>query len=110
MDAEFFLAGMKQKWDEGAEEYCWAITQEAERSCCGRSSSSVTQFVFQPDSLVYAHTVVRLYSQIRPAHKSSCAQPYVRLKSRGVCAYIIYLLTNLLTSLRRVLLEMPTDS
>ena len=31
------------------EEYCWAITQAAGRSCCGRSGSSVLEFGFQLD-------------------------------------------------------------
>ena len=39
-----------------AEEYSWAITEAVVRSCCGRSGSSVTEFLFQLDSLVYAYT------------------------------------------------------
>lgn len=33
-----------------AEEYCWAITRAAGRSCCGRSVSSVMEFGFKQDS------------------------------------------------------------
>ena len=33
-------------------EYCWAITQPARQSCCGRSASSVLQFGFQLESFV----------------------------------------------------------
>jgi len=36
------------------EEYCWAITQAVERSCCHRSGSRVLEFGFQLDSLLYA--------------------------------------------------------
>ena len=35
-----------------AEEYCWAITQAARPSCCGRSGSSVLNSGFQVNSLV----------------------------------------------------------
>jgi hypothetical protein len=35
-----------------AEEYCWAITQAAGRSCCGRSGYRVLEFGFQLDSRI----------------------------------------------------------
>ena len=38
-----------------AEEYCWAITQAAELSCCGRSGYSVLEFGFQTDCLLYTY-------------------------------------------------------
>ena len=34
------------------EEYCWAVTEAAGRSCCGVSSSSVLEFGFQLDCLI----------------------------------------------------------
>jgi len=35
------------------EDYCWAKTQIDGRSCCGRSGSSVLDFGFQLDSLLF---------------------------------------------------------
>jgi len=40
-----------------AKEYCWAITQVAGRSCCGRSGSGVLDFGFLLDCLEYTYTV-----------------------------------------------------
>jgi len=34
------------------EEYRWAITQAAGRSCCGRSGTSVLEYGFQVDSVL----------------------------------------------------------
>jgi hypothetical protein len=42
--SNFLLAGVKAQETKVAEEYCWAITQAAGRSCCGLSSSSVLEF------------------------------------------------------------------
>jgi len=50
-----------------AEEYCWAITQAAGRSCGGRSDSSVLGFGFQLDSLVYSYVVEHVYPELRLA-------------------------------------------
>jgi hypothetical protein len=44
------------------EEYCWAITQTAGLSCCGRLCYSVLEFGFQQDCLVYIY----IYIHIRP--------------------------------------------
>jgi hypothetical protein len=49
------------------EEYCWAITQTAGRSCCGWSRSIVLEFWFQLDSLVYA---IYIYIYIYPKQRS----------------------------------------
>ena len=54
--AEFFLAGIKAQWRKSGEEYCWAVTQAAARTCCGRSGSRVLEFGFQLETLVYAYT------------------------------------------------------
>jgi hypothetical protein len=40
------------------EEYCWAITQEAGRSCCVRSFSSVLEFGFKLVSLASTYVYV----------------------------------------------------
>jgi hypothetical protein len=39
------------------EEYCWAITQAAERSYRGRSGSNVPDLEFQKDTLVSTYIV-----------------------------------------------------
>jgi hypothetical protein len=49
----FFLRELKHNETKVAEEYCWAITQSAARSWCGRSGSSVLDFGFQLNCLVY---------------------------------------------------------
>ena len=57
-----------------AEEYCWAITQAAGRSCCGRSGSSVLEFGYQLDCLVC--TAARLNWAIQfltVAYDGACA-------------------------------------
>jgi hypothetical protein len=53
-----------------AEEYCWAITQAAGRSCCGRSGSSMLEFGFQLDTQVYAKVVDRVMQPIPVAKLS----------------------------------------
>ena len=50
-----------------AEEYCWAITQAAGRSCCGRSGSSALESVFRLDSLVRKYTGDHTYTEFRDA-------------------------------------------
>ena len=49
------------------EEYCWAITQTAGRSCCGQSGSSALEFGFQKDTLVYTYTVDHMRTQFQLA-------------------------------------------
>ena len=48
----FFLLELKWIETQVAEEYWWAITQAAGRSCCGRSGSIVFDLAFQLDCLV----------------------------------------------------------
>jgi len=48
---------MKAHETKVVEEYHWAITQAAERFCCGRSGSAVLEFGFQLDSLLYTYPV-----------------------------------------------------
>jgi len=47
-----------------AEDYRWAITQVAWRSCCGRSDSSVLDFGFKLASLVRPYVKSHMYSQL----------------------------------------------
>jgi len=62
------------------EGYCWAITQAAERSCCGRSGSIVLECGFQLDSLVHTQTVDRsqclLNSHLRPPSPPALPNKY----------------------------------
>ena len=48
-----------------AEEYCWAITEAVDRSCCGPSGSSELQFGLKMDSLVYSHVFEHMFAQFR---------------------------------------------
>jgi len=50
-----------------AEEYCWAITQAAGRSCCGRSGSNALESLFRLDSLVRKYTGDHMHIQLRDA-------------------------------------------
>jgi hypothetical protein len=56
MHAEFFLVGIKRNETKVVEEYGWAITLAAGRTCCGRSVSSVLEsgFAWTP---LYIHTL-----------------------------------------------------
>jgi len=58
-----------------AEGYCWAITQEASRSCCGRSESVVLESGFQLDCLVDTRrillTILVLNSDMRKIRLTS---------------------------------------
>jgi len=63
--AQFFLTGMQ--------EYCWVITQEAERSCWIWSGSSVFEFEFQLDSFVYTRIVDHVCTRFWVAQHSTCA-------------------------------------
>ena len=61
---------MKARWGKGMEEYCWAITKDVERSCCGRSFfSAVESGGFQTNTLIYKHTVEHICTQLRLALK-----------------------------------------
>jgi hypothetical protein len=53
--------------NEGAmsKEHCWAITQAAGRSCCGRSGPSVLEFGLQLDSPIYSYTDDHVCTQLR---------------------------------------------
>jgi hypothetical protein len=57
-----------------AEEYYWAITETAERSCCGQSGSGELAFGFQFDCFIqYTYTVDHTYTHLRFAQNSPCA-------------------------------------
>jgi len=52
------------------EEYCWAITQTASKSHCGRSGPSVLTFGFHMGSVVHiSHVVDITYTQFSVLHK-----------------------------------------
>jgi len=59
-ELENFLAEMKAQSRKVTEEYCWAITQEGERSCCKQSGSNVLYFVLQIDSRFYTYVLEQL--------------------------------------------------
>ena len=63
----FFSREWRHSETNVTEEYCWAMTQEAGRSCRGRSGSSVMEFGFELDSLVYTYIVDRMYTEFRLA-------------------------------------------
>jgi hypothetical protein len=69
----FSLLGIKAHAKKMAEEYCWAITQVAGRSCCGRSGSSVFEFGFQ--LCVATHTADHMHTQFRVAQNANCTEP-----------------------------------
>jgi len=50
----FFLRKQKRNDLNVAEEYCWALTQAAGRSCCSRSGVRVLGFGLQLDAYVYS--------------------------------------------------------
>ena len=63
----FSMRERKHHEKKFAEEYFWAITQAAGRSCCGRSGFRVLHFGFQMDSLVYIHIGDHMQTQFRIA-------------------------------------------
>jgi len=50
-----------------AEEYCWVITLAVSRLCCGQPGSSILEFGFQLDTIVYTHTVEHMDTHFRLA-------------------------------------------
>jgi hypothetical protein len=55
------LRELKRKQKKAVGEYCWAITQAAGRSSCGRSGSNVLGFGLQLDCLVHKYLVEQVY-------------------------------------------------
>lgn len=55
------------------EEYCWATTQAAGRSYCGRPGSRVLVFGLKLDSLVHTHIVDHMYTQFQDLRKTQLA-------------------------------------
>jgi hypothetical protein len=51
----FSLRELKHSEMKMVQEYCWAITQVAGRSRCGRLGSSVLEFKVQLDTFLYRH-------------------------------------------------------
>ena len=67
-----------------AKEYCWAITQTARRSCCGRSGSNELEFGLQLGSVVYTHIFDHMITQFRVAPHLPESNNFV---SRGLFIY-----------------------
>jgi len=65
-----------------AEEYCCAITLAAGLARCGRSGSTVLDFGFQVECLVYTYKVDHTHTPMRLASALLECNNYV---SRGVC-------------------------
>jgi len=63
----------KARWGMGPLEYCWAITQVAGRSCCGRSQPSAMQLDFNwtPCTYIYKVLFFSLLDRQAPAQRSS---------------------------------------
>ena len=72
-----------------AEEYCWAITQAAGRSCGGRSDSSVLGVGFQLDSLVYSYMFEHMYPELRLALKFNLRLALLLRKPGSVCTSLV---------------------
>jgi hypothetical protein len=68
----FSLQEWKLSETNVAEEYWWATTQAAGRSCCCWSYTSVLEFGLQLDAFVSTFVVVRIYGQFCPAQNSTC--------------------------------------
>jgi hypothetical protein len=88
------------------EEYCWALTELARRSCCVRSGSSMLEFRFQ---FVYVYIYMGVYSHIYTYIFSHvCAQ--IRLTQNSACAGIFgTLLLPKTVSVRIVCFEFLND-
>ena len=95
----FSFAGMKARIDtKVAEEYCWPITQAAERSWCGLSRSSEPEFGFKLDFLVYIYTVEPRLSEIKMAgptsDNSEIRLDVIRRSKNNVCSETRLMLTK----------------
>jgi hypothetical protein len=70
------------------EEYCWAITQVAGLSCCGRSVSSVLDCGFQLDSLVYTCIVDRMWYSVQTCAKFDLRRTFRNVDVAKVAEYL----------------------
>ena len=89
-----FLKISKQAKEE---DYYWAITQAAGRSCCGLSGAIVLEFGFEVSFLVDTCIVDHVYTQFRLGQNMSCASLSERnyCASRGVSVYKTYLIHSI---------------
>lgn len=72
-----------------AEECCWAITQAAERSYCGRSGSIVLGFGSQVHPVVYRYIFDHVHTEFRLVQSVTVVRPTVtELFSKSECVYI----------------------
>jgi hypothetical protein len=102
-----FLKISKQAKEE---EYYWAITQAAGRSCCGLTGAIVLEFGFEVSSLVDTCIVDHVYTQFRLGQNMSCASLSERkdCASRGVSVYKTYLIHSIFV-LNYALYVIPTQ-
>ena len=71
----FSLREWKCNGKNMAEEYCWAMTKAAGRSCCDRSRCWMSDFGFQLDCLFCTYIADSMYSQFRLAQNATCDGP-----------------------------------
>ena len=78
--------GWKRNETKLAQEYCWAITQAARRSCCAWAGSNVLKSGFQLDYFVHVHmhTDDHTYIQSQILQYSNCAEPTSSSPCRSV--------------------------
>ena len=67
------------------EEYCWAITEAAERAHLGRSRYNVLEFGFQLDFLLHTYNVDHMYMQFRCGQNLIYAGTKLLRASGSVC-------------------------
>jgi hypothetical protein len=85
-----------------AEEYCWAITQAAGRSCCGRSDSRVLELGFTLDYLTntYLMTMSILNSDVQVMSVQSvttvcCSKYFAQFQTRNQAWTLSLCITSL---------------
>jgi len=68
----FLLVGMKCNMAEVVDEYCWLITLAAGWSYCGQSVSSVLEFKFHLEAVVYTGIRDHTYTKLQLSQNSTC--------------------------------------
>ena len=66
---------MKRCDTKEAVEYCWAITQSGEWSCCGLSEPSVLEIGFKLGCLLYAYSIIHTPTHFRLKQSSTYIGP-----------------------------------
>lgn len=73
-------------------EYCWVITQVVGQSCSGWSGSSVLEFGFQLDSILYNfRTADQMYTQFQLVQNLSCSYSWgmQQLRQLAVSVHVL---------------------